>query len=173
MNEPIDIILGNSLCNTFCPFDMNILKIKVPMVQTESNMPRDILMLTYLVGYIRPTRLYTTSECRTLSSRDCVFLRSYSFGSISPYYPQLQRVLTMKMTLPRSPVTFRCLLAISSRYGTITVDPCLAVYMVRNSISSIRLYIEDIRVITKSIDNVASKESSCPKHGHSVSCKSC
>ncbi len=35
--------------------------------------------------------------------------------------------LTINMTLPKSPETFRWRLAISSRNGTMTVHPCLAV----------------------------------------------
>ena len=76
VNESIDIVLGNGIGDTLRAFDMDVLKVKVPCARLK--MPASGRYVTYLVGHIRPTRLYTTSECRTLSSRDCVFRRSYS-----------------------------------------------------------------------------------------------
>jgi hypothetical protein len=38
MNESINVVFGNRLGNTFCPFDMNILESKVPKTMVQKGL---------------------------------------------------------------------------------------------------------------------------------------
>lgn len=108
------------------------------------------------------------SECLTLSSRDSVLRRSYSCsGQISIAFAVCNEdYYTIKITRPRSPATFKCLLAISSRYGMITVHPCLAVdwyqsWCVCHSVNGVCSH-------TQPVDNVSAKESCSSKYSRGV-----
>jgi hypothetical protein len=79
MDKPVDIVLGNGFRDALGAFDMNILECEVPDSGQLCCRGRLLAPLgTHFVGYVLPIRLYTTSECRTLSSIDCVLRRSNS-----------------------------------------------------------------------------------------------
>lgn len=77
----------------------------------------------------------------------------------------------MNITRPKSPATFKCLFAISSRNGTMTVHPCRAVR--KFPISTYLSYGAVSKVMsnrTKSVYNVSSQKAGCAKYSNGVPC---
>jgi hypothetical protein len=70
MDKSINVILSHRISDSLCAFDMHILKVKVPRELVRFGIILLGRNMAHLVGYMRPTRLYTISECLTLSSRD-------------------------------------------------------------------------------------------------------
>ena len=69
----------------------------------------------------------------------------------------------MNIIRPKSPAIFKCLFAISSRKGTMTVHPFLAILIVRKNFQ------ERWEHHTKSVDNVPPQETSCSKYSNGMS----
>ena len=57
MDKPVNVIFGNSFCNTFGSFNIDILKVEVPNQSQNGGWSGAVAFITYLVGYVRPTRL--------------------------------------------------------------------------------------------------------------------
>lgn len=119
VDEAVDIVLGNSVGNTFDTVDVDILVGEVPaivrnhvfMYITHFNSLGGILATDKVVDNIGVTNALLNG----LGVAQVVFLYwSQTPPSISTKYGVV-RLHTMNTTRPRSPVTFKCLLAISSR----------------------------------------------------------
>jgi hypothetical protein len=119
VNEAVDIVLGDSIGNTFDTIDVDVLVGEVPgvvrdhlfMCITHCNSLGGILATDKVVDNIGVTNALLDG----LSVAQVVFLSwGQTPSTIQTEYASA-RFHTMKTTRPRSPVTFKCLLAISSR----------------------------------------------------------
>jgi hypothetical protein len=119
VDEAVDVVLGNSIGNTFDTVDVDVLVGEVPGVVrnhifmriTHGNSLGGILATDKVVDDIGVTNALLDG----LSVAQVVFLcRGQALSTIQTEYATA-RFHTMKTTRPRSPVTFKCLLAISSR----------------------------------------------------------
>jgi hypothetical protein len=126
MDESINVVLCNSLCNTFGSFHMNILKIKVP--RAVSILP-DMLGPSHVLGGVHAPDevVYNVGMSHALFEGLGVPKVIFLIGKSAEFPRVALSPRTMNITLPKSPETFRCRFAISSRNGTMTVHPWLAI----------------------------------------------
>lgn len=130
VDVPVDIILGDRLGDPFGALDMDVLQGEVPgPVSSWPIPPSQARPRADSLGGVVPAD-QVVDDVRVpdalldrLGVVQIVFLASVQQLASLPGCPES---LTMNTTRPRSPETLRWRFAISSRYGTMTVHPCLA-----------------------------------------------
>ena len=123
MDEAIDIVFGDSVSYTLSPFHVYIFESEIPvsLSMASTGFPEQ------RTWWDSPGR----SNCRLRpNGARSLQVRAYSSDHIptsiinsGAEWAWSNSKPTMNTTRPRSPVTFRCLFAISSRKGTTTVHP--------------------------------------------------
>lgn len=128
VDESVNVVFCNSFCDSFSSFNVYILEFEVPGTD-EPSYPKFVLGWSILGRIIASNKVVDyIGMPDTLLQRLCIsqiiflLIISKSDQCIA-LWPSCR---TINITLPKSPETFKCLLAISSRKGTITVHPCLA-----------------------------------------------
>lgn len=123
VNESIDIVLGDGFCYALGAFDIHVLEIKVPVpIRTRVGVKLNWLTLWDSRGQPGCTQYQNVERFPQVMAyfadripRPVPSAFDAPFGVVNFH--------TRKTTRPRSPVTLRCLFAISSRKGTTTVHP--------------------------------------------------
>lgn len=119
MDEAVDIVLGNSIGNTFDTIDVDVLVGEVPGV-VRNHLFRYTTHYNSLGGILATDKVVdnigvTNALLNGLGVAQVVFLYWGQIPSSIRTTYTVGRLHTMNTTRPRSPVTFKCLLAISSR----------------------------------------------------------
>ena len=129
MDEPVNIVFGNSFSDSLSTFNMDVLEIKVSAPPIQIDVLRDWLdRITWLGNpvqqYCKPRR----NGGRFLRAKVCSLDRiPTGFQPQSKSDLGTAEVSTIIITRPKSPVNLRCRFNISSRNGTTTVHPFPAI----------------------------------------------
>ncbi len=127
VDESVNVVFGDSFGNSLGSLDMDVLKREVSANPVQ-NWARRLKMNWNTLSDSPAQQDYRLcqSDERSLRARACSLDRipiEAKFRTITCTPPPVVKVLTMNMTLPRSPVSFKCRFAMASRKGTITVHP--------------------------------------------------
>lgn len=125
VNISVNVILGSGFDDTLRSLDVNIGEGEISVVPCQITNYRGE-DTPFLLGRVVPANqvVHNIGVSNARLDRGCVaevVLLSRCYPMITPN--MLQGVPTTKTTRPKSPVTFRCRLVISSRNGTTTVQP--------------------------------------------------
>jgi len=111
------------------------------------------------------------SECLRHSSICCSLRISHSYKAYNEH--RIPAAFKLKRTIgticPKSPVSFKCLLSSSSRYGMMTWVPILPISRSRNIRHECLNLSTTVIQLTELRNDISPKESGASKHGHDMS----